>query len=110
MIKRLARYVNPLTTGHILLFELELELDIFLFILVFYFGKKKKKNVKIDILTPILSSKYFFLIRGSQSFPCQRPPKLHVFVHRPPSGKISFQGRPEIGISVTKVPTEKYIF
>ena len=79
----------------------------YLFILVFSF---EKKNLKIDILTPILSSKYFFLIRGSQTFPCQGPPKLHVFVCRPPSRKRSFQGRPEIGISVTKVSSEKYIF
>ena len=42
--------------------------------------------------------------------PCQGPPKLHVFGHRPTSWKISFQGRPEAEISVTKVYFEKYIF
>ena len=84
-----------------MLFELELELDTFLFIFDFSFGKKKK--MKIDILTPIPSSKYFFLIRGSQTFPCQGHPKLHVFVSRPPSRKRSFQRRPETDISVTKV-------
>ena len=47
----------------------------------------KRKIVKMNILTLILSSKYFFQIRGSQTFPCQGPPKLHVFGRRPTSRK-----------------------
>ena len=62
------------------------------------------------ILTPILSSKYFFQIRGYQTFPCQGPPKLHVFGRRPPSRKRSFRGRSETEISVTEDSFEKYIF
>ena len=71
----------------VLLFELELK-HFFM-----YFFLKKKKKVKMNILTPIQSSKYFFQIRGSQTFPCQGPPKLHVFGRRPPSRKRSFRGR-----------------
>ena len=67
--------------------------------------KNKNKNVKMNILTSILSSKYFSQIRGSQTFPRQGPPKLYVFGRRPPSRK-----RPETEISVTKVSFEEYIF
>ena len=47
-----------------------LRLTFFLFLLL-------EKKVKTNILTSILSSKYFFQIRGFQTFPCQGPPKLH---------------------------------
>ena len=45
------------------------------------FWEKEKKNMKMNILTPILSSKYFFQIRGSQTFPCQGPPNLATDTH-----------------------------
>ena len=64
----------------------------------------------MNIMTLIRSSKYFFQIRGSQTFPCQGPPKLHVFGRRPPYRKRSFQGRPETEIWVTEDSFEKYIF
>ena len=38
----------------------------------------------MNILTSILYSKDFFQIHGSHTFPCQGPPKLHVFGRRPP--------------------------
>ena len=57
----------------------------------------ESKN-KMNILTSILSSKYFFQICGSQTFPYQGPPKLHVFGCRPPSREKSFQGPPEAEI------------
>ena len=37
----------------------------------------------MNILSSILSSKYFSHIRGSQIFPCQGPQKWHVFGRRP---------------------------
>ena len=55
-------------------------------------------------------SKYFFQIRGSQTFPRQGPPKLRVFGRRPPYRKRSFRGRSETEISVTEDSFEKYIF
>ena len=51
----------------------------------FSFEKKKKKDK---------SWKYFFQIRGSQTFPCQGPPELHVFGRRPPSWKRFIPGIP----------------
>ena len=71
----------------VVLFELELEHFLFIFLKEKKQQKneKKRKIVKMNILTPILSSKYFFQIRGSQTFPCQGPPKLHVFGRRPSS-------------------------
>ena len=37
----------------------------------------------MNILTSILSSKYFFQIRGSQTFPCQGPPILQYLAADP---------------------------
>ena len=104
------RPLTHLYRHSVLLFELELQHFLCIFLRKKKRKKKKKKNVKMNILTPIRSSKYFFQIRGSQTFPCQGPPKLHVFGRRPPSRKRSFRGRPEAKIWVTKVSFEKYIF
>ena len=58
----------------------------------------------MNILTPILSSKYFFQICGSQTFPCQGPPKFKkmYLAADPTSRKRSFQGPPETENSVKK--------
>ena len=98
--------VSPLITGQ----HFAVWTWLFFFLLFFPFFSFGKKSWKMNILALILSSKYFFKISVSQTFPCQGPPTLHAFGRRPSSREKSFQGRPEAEIWDTKVSLEKYIF